>query len=213
MVRDPGIDKAHAWEAVKNSSLQSHPNSPFGVWERYGYMPENIQSQSVSITLEMAYDDWCAAQLAKAMGDEESAERFTRRSQFYRNLHNPDNMFFAPKDDSGNWIEPFDPLKFGANGGNPFTEGNAWQYYWYVPHDMDGLISLTGGPKAFEKKLDTFFTLTDTSGEKNDNISGLIGQYAHGNEPSHHVAYLYNNIAKLRHKDEVSGGHLHFFFD
>ena len=89
----PGIDKAHAWEAVKNSSLQSHPNSPFGVWEKYGYMPENIQSQSVSITLEMAYDDWCAAQLAKAMGDEESAERFTRRSQFYRNLHNPDNMF------------------------------------------------------------------------------------------------------------------------
>ena len=192
----PGIDKAHAWEAVKNSSLQSHPNSPFGVWEKYGYMPENIQSQSVSITLEMAYDDWCAAQLAKAMGDEESAERFTRRSQFYRNLHNPDNMFFAPKDDAGNWIEPFDPLKFGANGGNPFTEGNAWQYYWYVPHDMEGLISLTGGPKAFEKKLDTFFTLTDTSGEKNDNISGLIGQYAHGNEPSHHVAYLYNNVGK-----------------
>ena len=192
----PGIDKAHAWEAVKNSSLQSHPNSPFGVWEKYGYMPENIQSQSVSITLEMAYDDWCAAQLAKAMGDEESAERFTRRSQFYRNLHNPNNMFFAPKDDAGNWIEPFDPLKFGANGGNPFTEGNAWQYYWYVPHDMEGLISLTGGPKAFEKKLDTFFTLTDTSGEKNDNISGLIGQYAHGNEPSHHVAYLYNNVGK-----------------
>ena len=192
----PGIDKAHAWEAVKNSSLQSHPNSPFGVWEKHGYMPENIQSQSVSITLEMAYDDWCAAQLAKAMGDEESAERFTRRSQFYRNLHNPDNMFFAPKDDAGNWIEPFDPLKFGANGGNPFTEGNAWQYYWYVPHDMEGLISLTGGPKAFEKKLDTFFTLTDTSGEKNDNISGLIGQYAHGNEPSHHVAYLYNNVGK-----------------
>ena len=192
----PGIDREHAWEAVKNSSLQSHPNSPFGVWEKHGYMPENIQSQSVSITLEMAYDDWCAAQLAKAMGDEESAERFTRRSQFYRNLHNPDNMFFAPKDDAGNWIEPFDPLKFGANGGNPFTEGNAWQYYWYVPHDMEGLISLTGGPKAFEKKLDTFFTLTDTSGEKNDNISGLIGQYAHGNEPSHHVAYLYNNVGK-----------------
>ena len=192
----PGIDREHAWEAVKNSSMQSHPNSPFGVWEKYGYMPENIQSQSVSITLEMAYDDWCAAQLAKAMGDEESAERFGRRSQFYRNLHNPENMFFAPKDDAGNWIEPFDPLKFGANGGNPFTEGNAWQYYWYVPHDMEGLISLTGGPKAFEKKLDTFFTLTDTSGEKNDNISGLIGQYAHGNEPSHHVAYLYNNVGK-----------------
>ena len=108
----------------------------------------------------------------------------------------PPTVFFAPKDDSGNWIEPFDPLRYGANGGQPFTEGNAWQYYWYVPHDVKGLIALTGGDKAFEKKLDTFFTLTDTSGEKNDNISGLIGQYAHGNEPSHHVAYLYNYVGK-----------------
>ena len=108
----------------------------------------------------------------------------------------PPTVFFAPKDDSGNWIEPFDPLRYGANGGQPFTEGNAWQYYWYVPHDVKGLIALTGGDKAFEKKLDTFFTLTDTSGEKNDNISGLIGQYAYGNEPSHHVAYLYNYVGK-----------------
>lgn len=188
----PGIDTVHAWKAVKNSSCQSHPNSPFGVWEKYGYMPENIQTQSVSISLEMSFDDWCAAQLAMVVGDKESADRFTRRSQSYRNLHNPACNFFAPKDDCGNWIEPFDPLKFGANGGNPFTEGNAWQYYWYVPHDVEGLIELTGGKDAFAAKLDTFFTLTDTSGEKNDNISGLIGQYAHGNEPSHHVAYLYN---------------------
>lgn len=192
----PGIDTAHAWEAIKNSSTQSHPNSPFGVWEKYGYMPENIQTQSVSITLEMAFDDWCAQQVASVVGDTESEKRFGRRAQFYRNLHNPQNGFFAPKDDAGNWIEPFDPLKYGANGGQPFTEGNAWQYYWYVPHDIAGLIALTGGPKAFERKLDEFFTLTETSGEKNDNISGLIGQYAHGNEPSHHVAYLYNYIGK-----------------
>jgi len=186
----PGIDRKHAWEAVKNSSLQSHPNSPFDIWEKYGYMPENIQTQSVSISLEIAFDDWCAAQLAKAMGDDALATRFEKRSQFYRNLHNGE--FFAPKDDNGQWIEPFDPLKFGANGGNPYTEGNAWQYYWYVPHDIDGLISLTGGKKEFADRLDKFFTLTDTSGEKNSNISGSIGQYAHGNEPSHHVAYLYN---------------------
>lgn len=141
----PGIDRKHAWEAVKNSSLQSHPNSPFDIWEEYGYMPENIQTQSVSISLEIAFDDWCAAQLAKAMGDDALATRFEKRSQFYRNLHNGE--FFAPKDDNGQWIEPFDPLKFGANGGNPYTEGNAWQYYWYVPHDIDGLISLTGGKK------------------------------------------------------------------
>lgn len=188
----PGIDTTHAWEAVRNSSTQSHPNSPFQVWEKYGYMPEELQTQSVSITLEMAYDDWCAAQLANHVGDDVEAYRFGKRALFYRNLHNPNGNFFAPKDKDGNWIEPFDPLKYGANGGNPFTEGNAWQYYWYVPHDVEGLMELTGGRKAFADKLDTFFTLTDSSGAKNDNISGLIGQYAHGNEPSHHVAYLYN---------------------
>ena len=155
-------------------------------------MPEDVQTQSVSITLEMAYDDWCAAQLARMAGDAEAERRFTERSQYFRNLYNPANGFFAPKNEKGEWMEPFDPLKYGANGGNPFTEGNAWQYFWYVPHDVEGLIELTGGKKAFEKKLDTFFTLTETSGAKNDNISGLIGQYAHGNEPSHHVAYLYN---------------------
>lgn len=192
----PGIDSTHAWEAVKESSIQSHPNSPFGVWEKYGYMPENIQTQSVSITLEMAFDDWCAARLAERVGDSAAADRFDRRARFYRNLHNPSGNFFAPKDDKGNWIEPFDPLKYGANGGQPFTEGNAWQYYWYVPHDVAGLVDLTGGPETFAKKLDTFFSLTDTSGEKNDNISGLIGQYAHGNEPSHHVAYLYNYVGQ-----------------
>ncbi|MDE7116137.1 MAG: GH92 family glycosyl hydrolase [Muribaculaceae bacterium] len=192
----PGIDMNHAWEAVRNSSTQSHPNSPFSVWERHGYMPENIQTQSVSITLEMAFDDWCASKVAALAGDGKAVEKFGKRARFYRNLHNPSNNFFAPRDDNGNWIEPFDPLKYGANGGQPFTEGNAWQYYWYVPHDIPGLVELTGGSKAFEQKLDTFFTLTDTSGEKNDNISGLIGQYAHGNEPSHHVAYLYNYIGK-----------------
>lgn len=190
----PGIDKQKAWEAVKGSSVNSHPNSPFAVWEKYGYMPENIQTQSVSITLEMAFDDWCAARLAEEMGDTAAMNRFDARSQYFRNLHNGE--FFAPKDDKGEWMADFDPLRYGANGGQPFTEGNAWQYYWYVPHDVDGLIALTGGKKAFEKKLDTFFTLTDTSGAKNDNISGLIGQYAHGNEPSHHVAYLYNNVGR-----------------
>lgn len=192
----PGIDRNHAWEAIRNSATVSHPNSPFGVWEKYGYMPENIQSQSVSITLEMSFDDWCAARVAEAVGDTAMADRFTRRAQFYRNLHNPVRNFFVPKNDAGEWIEPFDPLKYGANGGQPFTEGNAWQYYWYVPHDIPDLIELTGGARAFEEKLDTFFTLTETSGEKNDNISGLIGQYAHGNEPSHHVAYLYNYVGK-----------------
>lgn len=194
----PGIDIEEAYEAVRESSLQSHPNSPFDIWEKYGYMPEPLQTQSVSITLEMAYDDWCVAQMARKLGKNDDYERFITRSQYFRNLYDPAVGFFRAKDENGRWTEPFDPLKFGANGGYPFTEGNAWQYGWYVPHDIPALISLTGGKKAFEKKLDTFFTLTDTSGVKNDNISGCIGQYAHGNEPSHHVAYLYNEAGAPR---------------
>lgn len=187
-----GIDINKAYEAVRNSSLTSHLNSPFEVWEKYGYMPENIQSQSVSLTLEMAFDDWCVAQLAKKLGHEADYKRFTARSQYYRNLYNEQTKFFQSKDDKGNWIEPFDPFKYGANGGHPFTEGNAWQYYWYVPHNVNDLIRLTGGDKAFLKKLDDFFTTKDNPDEVNLNASGFIGQYAHGNEPSHHVAYLYN---------------------
>ena len=186
-----GVDEEKAYEAVHNSSLISHPNSPFDVWEKYGYMPENIQTQSVSITLEQAFDDWCVAQLAKKLGKEEDYNHFMKRSAFYRNLFNAETKFFQPKNDKGEWIEPFDPYKYGANGGYPFTEGNAWQYFWYVPQNIPDLISLTGGNKVFTAKLDTFFTVSHQSGELNDNASGFVGQYAHGNEPSHHVAYLY----------------------
>ncbi len=189
----PGIHAEKAYEAIKASSTISHINSPFEVWEKYGYMPENIQTQSVSITLEMAFDDWCVAQLAKKLGKEDDYKHFMARSQYYRNLHNDKTKFFQSKDDKGNWIQPFDPFKYGANGGQPFTEGNAWQYYWYVPQDIPDLIRLTGGEKAFCEKLDQFFTIKHHGeGEVNSNASGFIGQYAHGNEPSHHVAYLYN---------------------
>jgi predicted alpha-1,2-mannosidase len=191
----PGIDLNLAYEAVKNSSLIKHLNSPFDVWEKYGYMPENIQTQSVSITLEMAFDDWCVAQLAQKLGKTDDYNRFIARSQYYKNLYNKQTHFFQSKDDKGNWIEPFDPFKYGANGGNPFTEGNAWQYYWYVPHNIPDLIALTGGDKAFAAKLDEFFT-NNYHAELNDNASGFIGQYAHGNEPSHHVAYLYNYVGQ-----------------
>lgn len=186
-----GVDEEKAYEAVFNSSIVSHPNSPFEVWEKYGYMPENIQTQSVSITLEQAFDDWCVAQLAKRLGKEKDYNHFMKRSAFYRNLFNSKTGFFQPKNDKGEWIEPFDPYKYGANGGYPFTEGNAWQYFWYVPQNIPDLISLTGGNKAFVAKLDTFFTVSYQSGALNDNASGFVGQYAHGNEPSHHMAYLY----------------------
>ena len=188
----PGIDVEKAYEAVYNSSVTSHPNSPFEVWEKYGFMPENIQTQSVSITLEQAFDDWCVAQLAAKLNKDADYQRFHKRSEYYRNLFHPKTQFFQSKNDKGEWIEPFDPYQYGGNGGHPFTEGNAWQYFWYVPHNIQALMELTGGTKAFEQKLDTFFTSTYKSEQMNHNASGFVGQYAHGNEPSHHVAYLYN---------------------
>ncbi|MCE8951687.1 GH92 family glycosyl hydrolase [Bacteroides thetaiotaomicron] len=188
----PGIDVEKAYEAVYNSSVTSHPNSPFEVWEKYGFMPENIQTQSVSITLEQAFDDWCVAQLAAKLNKDADYQRFHKRSEYYRNLFHPKTKFFQSKNDKGEWIESFDPYQYGGNGGHPFTEGNAWQYFWYVPHNIQALMELTGGTKAFEQKLDTFFTSTYKSEQMNHNASGFVGQYAHGNEPSHHVAYLYN---------------------
>lgn len=188
----PGIDVEKAYEAVYNSLVTSHPNSPFEVWEKYGFMPENIQTQSVSITLEQAFDDWCVAQLAEKLNKDADYERFHKRSEYYRNLFHPKTKFFQSKNDKGEWIEPFDPYQYGGNGGHPFTEGNAWQYFWYVPHNIQALMELTGGTKAFEQKLDTFFTSNYKSEQMNHNASGFVGQYAHGNEPSHHVAYLYN---------------------
>jgi predicted alpha-1,2-mannosidase len=196
------IDEQKAYEAVKKSSTRSHLNAPFDLWEKYGYMPENLQTQSVSLTLEVAYNDWCVAQLAKRLGYEDDYRRFTERAQRYRNLFNPETKLFWAKDDKGAWLKPFDPLRYGANGGYPFTEGNAWQYLWYVPHDVPGFVSLMGGKKDVEAKLDEFFTLETENQEKNNNASGFIGQYAHGNEPSHHVTYLYACIgapAKTQH--------------
>ena len=192
------MDAEKIWDAVYTSSTRSHLGSNFEAWEKYGYMPEDVQTQSVSVTLEQAFDDWCVAQLAKKLGKEEEYNRFMKRSSHYRNLFNPANGFFQGKKSDGSWLTPFDPLKYGANGGYPYTEGNAWQYNWYVPQNVPDLIQLMGGKKAFVQRLDKFFTLTDTSGEKNDNASGFIGQYVHGNEPSHHVAYLYDYAGEPR---------------
>ena len=191
-----GIDIDKAYEAVKMSSITNHPGSPFNLWDKYHYMPENKQSQSVSITLEMAYDDWCVAMLAKKLGKQQDYQYFLQRSGNFKNLFNKTSGFFQAKDDKGNWLPGFNPLAYGGNGGNPFTEGNAWQYLWYVPQDIPGLISLEGGKAGFATKLDSFFTIKDLPGEVNGNASGFIGQYAHGNEPSHHVTYLYDYIGQ-----------------
>lgn len=187
-----GFDINKAYEAVKGSSTLNHPGSPFTAWEKYKYIPEDIQSQSVSITMEMAYDDWCVAQLAKKLGKTDDYQHFMERSSYYKNLYDKSTGFFRGKNKNGEWLSPFNPLKYGGNGGNPYTEGNAWQYFWYVPQNVPDLINIVGGDKLFNAKLDTFFTLKDLPGEVNGNASGFIGQYAHGNEPSHHIAYLYD---------------------
>ncbi len=214
----PGIDEHAAWRAIQRTLTTPHRDSPWPLWERLGYMPENQQTQSVSITLEDAYDDWCAARLAERLGLTDEMEHFDTLARNYRNLYNTESDLFQPKDDKGYWIEGFDPLRYGANGGSAYTEGNAWQWRWSVQHDIDGLISLSGGQKHFLNQLDYFFTCKDTSGDRNDNASGFIGLYAHGNEPSHHVAFLYtlagqpqktdqlvDYIRRTMYNDEVSG--------
>jgi predicted alpha-1,2-mannosidase len=187
-----GFDYEKAYEACKASSTIDHLNCPWRVLNKYQYMPEDIQTQSVSLTLELAYDDWCVAQIAKMLGKTVDFNFFQNRSMYYKNLFDSETNFFRAKNKDGKWIEPFNPLQYGGNGGFPFTEGNAWQYFWYVPQDVNGLVELTGGKEKFAEKLDTFFTLKDLPNEVNDNASGFIGQYAHGNEPSHHCVYLYN---------------------
>jgi len=117
---------------------------------------------------------------------------FAARAENYKNLFDKNINFFRAKNAKGEWIEPFNPLAYGGNGGFPFTEGNAWQYLWYVPHNVNSFIDLMGGDKNFTQKLDTFFTLNAKPEDVNGNASGFIGQYAHGNEPSHHIVYLYD---------------------
>ncbi len=187
-----GFDHEKAYEACVGSSTTDHPGAPFSVLNKYHYFPENIQSQSVSLTLEIAYDDWCVAQMARHLGKTKDAAFFTERSSYFKNLYDGQTKFFRAKNDKGEWINPFNPLQYGGNGANPFTEGNAWQYFWYAPQDLPGLIALTGGEVDFNAKLDSMFTVQAKDSDVNGNVSGFIGQYAHGNEPSHHVAYLYN---------------------
>ena len=200
MAELPGIDVEETFKAMGESSVRSHFNSPFEIWEKYGYMPQTLQDESVSITMEQSFDDACVAMVAKKLGKTEVYENFYRRSMFYKNLFDPKTGFFRPKDEKGNWIEDFDPLSYEQPC---FVEGNAWQYMWFVPHDPQGLINLFGGTKGFLKKLDENFSLTATSGEVNGNASGFIGQYAHGNEPSHHTVYLYTFAGKPERTQEL----------
>ncbi|HEY9712595.1 MAG TPA: GH92 family glycosyl hydrolase, partial [Chroococcales cyanobacterium] len=157
-------------------------------WANTGYIPADKEEESVSKTLEFAYDDWTLAQFARALGKTAEYERFKKRSLAYRNLFDRETGFMRPRLQDGKFRTPFDPAAI-PDKPRDYTEGNAWQYSWFVPHDVAGLISLMGGREAFVKKLDELFDHAPAAQETKDlDVTGLIGMYAQGNEPSHHVA-------------------------
>jgi predicted alpha-1,2-mannosidase len=167
-------------------------------YDQYGYIPGNMEHEDVSKTLEYAYDDWCIAQFAKAIGNEDVYKEFIERCQFYKNILDP-NGFMHSKI-NGAFIEPFHPEEINSH----YTEGNCWQYSTYVPHDFETYIHLIGGDEVVSDFLDSlFYTSVKTSGRKQVDVTGLIGQYAHGNEPSHHAAYLYNYVGKAYKTQEI----------
>ena len=188
-----GFDAERAFNAIKQTQTVSHPlKSNWENYMKYGYFPTDLtEAESVSSTLESVYDDYAAADMAKRMGKTEDAAYFARRADFYKNLFDSSTQFMRPKKSDGTWKSPFNPSQIGhaESVGGDYTEGNAWQYTWHVQHDVPGLIALFGGEEPFLNKLDSLFTLTLETTQAD--VTGLIGQYAHGNEPSHHVTYLY----------------------
>lgn len=182
-------------EAALKAMVASATYAPFGHLAEYmklGYVPMDKDPEAASKTVEYAYDDWTLARMARAMGRADVAARFEKRASNWRNTFDASVGFVRPRNSDGSFAAAFDPAKAGKGSG--FTEGNAWQYSWYQPQDTAGLIALLGGDAALVKKLDAMF---DAKVDPKDyahveDISGMIGQYIHGNEPSHHLAYLYN---------------------
>jgi predicted alpha-1,2-mannosidase len=204
----PGIDPERAFHRIKKSLTENHYYTDWEIYDKYGYYPfDLIPKESVSRTLECGYDDYCAAQLAKKLNRMDEYDFFMKRAGYYQNLFDPDTGLMRGKDSKGHWREPFDPflLSHAGTSGGDYTEGNAWQYTWHVMQDVDGLIGLLGGKEAFAAKLDSLFFLEKTAENTGfvSDVTGLIGQYAQGNEPSHHVIYLYSLAGKPRRTAEL----------
>lgn len=184
-----GFDTALAFEAVKATAMQD--NRGLKWVKQYGFIPADSMVENVAMGMEYAIADWGIAQMAKKMGKQEDYEYFSKRALNYRNYFDPAVGFMRGRLDQNTWRTPFSPFQ-ARHGKDDFTEGNAWQYTWLAPQDVEGLMQLLGGPEKFIGKLDSLFTVHGDMGEEaSSDITGLIGQYAHGNEPSHHVAYLY----------------------
>jgi predicted alpha-1,2-mannosidase len=190
-----GFNAEEALAAMVETSTTSHINSNWEMYTKFGYYPfDLLDNESVSRTLESGYDDWCVAELARQLGKEEVVKEFQKRALFYQNIYDSSTTFFRGKDTQGNWRTPFDPLMATSPLNNPgdYTEANAWQYFWTpAQYDIPGLFQLLGGEANFTKKLNAFFTTQALHLNKFLGQEAMIGQYAHGNEPSHHIIYLY----------------------
>lgn len=185
-----GFDTTLALEAMVKSATWDHLGIP--AYVRRGYIAVEDEHESVSKTLEYAFDDWCISEVARICKKEDVRQRYLLRSMSYRNLFDPETGFMRPRR-NGDFIPGFDPREVN----NHFTEANSWQYSFFVPHDIGGLVNLLGGPAEASAKLDALFSApTTTTGRNQADITGLIGQYAHGNEPSHHMAYLYDYLGQ-----------------
>lgn len=185
-----GFDYERAFRAL----VESAHNGEFGLdsFRRNGLVLADDEHESVSKTLEYAYDDWCVAQVALKLGHMDEYQEFMKSSQYWKNVLDPETKFMRARL-NGQWFSPFDPREVNNN----YTEANSWQYSFFVPHDIPGLIEALGGPEAFEARLDALFNAPQqTTGRTQADITGLIGQYAHGNEPSHHIAYLYDFVGR-----------------
>ena len=186
-----GFDYEKAYEAMKTSAMQNIRGTD--AYRQYGYVPQDKHGWSVTITLEYAFDDWCIAQVAKKLGKTADYELFAKRAENYRNLYDPATRFFRAKNSNGAWVEPFDPMQSEHGFEGKYIEGTAWQHTFFTPHAVNGFAELMGGKDQLIAKLDSLFTNNQpmTGEDISPDISGFIGQYAHGNEPSHHIAYMY----------------------
>ena len=165
--------------------------------KEYGFIPADLENESVSKALEYSFNDWCIAQIAKKLGKNKDYEIYLERSKRYKKYFDESVGFMRGKNSDGTWVQDFNP-RFSEHRKDQYTEGNAWQWTWYVPHDVPGLVELFGGKENFSTKLDSLFSIDSKQEGENSSadITGLIGQYAHGNEPSHHIPYLYNYIGE-----------------
>ena len=185
----PGFDKELAYKAIKSSLMLTERGQ--GLRREYGYIPSDIYISSVSNDMEYAIADAAAAAAAEALGYDEDAEYFRQRSLSYRNYMDQETHFARGRFADGSWRTPFDPW-FSDGTHQDFVEGNAWQYTWLAPHDFEGLVSFWGSKEALTEGLDLLFSASEELAENaSPDISGMIGQYAHGNEPSHHIIYFY----------------------